>query len=1247
MATDAQSNFLNFRQSLLIQPNNRNPQDIELIYRHLREMQANSQLPEPTVKAMAKSARYEFHNSNVLLYTAEDWSTCWYILLSGSVFLDRCMYLPGSSFGKQSVKGKRSFDCLILENSEMIVIDYPNEQLFKPFQRKSYSMQDLEKLLALDAEEVQYKQVKEGQPNQDKQPMKEKMRASDQYLDRRMSETNEPANDFLSGLKETMVDAAESDDEDDISTASESTAVRDIVRDCLEKDPSERTESDINILMDFVQHLPAFSKVSHNVRHEMCAVMVFAVVETAGSEVMNDGEEMDSWSVILNGSVEVTFATGGSTTMHLGDAFGVKTEPETIFHKGVMRTRVDDCQFVCIAREDYWRIFSQGEADTKKVEEEGEVVLVTEHRTTDGGSREGQVVIRGQSDRLLDHLMEDHSMIDPTYVEDYLLTCVVFQNKPHDLAAKLIRWFDRGQLKDKVTRVMLLWVNNHYSDFESDHFMEGTLERFEFLLEAKKMLGQLKLLSMARSSKAKTRIITLEKPSRDSRLEFSLSGGAEHGQGIFVSKIDYGSKSLNVGLKKGDQILELNGQSFENITMQKALDALMTHSHLSLTVKHNYMAYKQFCEYLQKSKHADKNHVSRNEPNRGKLPAVARSTSDSCERPKLPPGNKKSATLQKGNHLQYQNPPLNVTEMHASGTYPGRQNAKLKKAMMKLSILPKSGSNQELDKLHENEIFNSNFSLKSMDADSNELQFSDDCQVIKVHRSLDQTSKYFVINKETTAQEIVIASVEQFGITDTKGKPLFLCEVTVTEDGVIRQKRLPNIANDLANRISLSSRYFIKNTLSDGGIPDDVAQEIAKEGVTTFLQLSPSDLARELTLQDFDLFRSIDSREYIYNIFDSKNPEKFVNLGRFEETTNTEMFWVMREVCSEINVVKRVKIIKRFIKIAKLCNDFKNYNSMFALLSGLDHSSVTRLKGTWDKVPAKYTKLFEDLKMLMDPSRNMSKYRNLFSGERAYPPLIPFFPIVKKDLTFLHLGNETYVDGLVNFEKLRMIAKEVRKVCKYCAIGYDPGKMDNLSSTSSNAPPSIAQSVVSVITGQNTISRKNRRIVAGMEKKIYEETLGNRRMRQYLENLSTIHVTEDDIYRMSKSCEGPQGSQTLPGRRKIASPLPTTHKKSETIARTQTQTTPAPSILSSDTTSVTSRSSTLPGPLHASPRGPKKFPDVRQPEENRYAAKNTDKSSSLPNTSSNNKDTEYRYQTYPEFLDNEDCDGMEGQVSVV
>ena len=32
---------------------------------------------------------------------------------------------------------------------------------------------------------------------------------------------------------------------------------------------------------------------------------------------------------------------------------------------------------------------------------------------------------------------------------------------------------------------------------------------------------------------------------------------------------------------------------------------------------------------------------------------------------------------------------------------------------------------------------------------------------------------------------------------------------------------------------------------------------------------------------------------------------------------------------------------------------------MFAVISGLGHSSVSRLRNTWDRVPSKYNKMFE------------------------------------------------------------------------------------------------------------------------------------------------------------------------------------------------------------------------------------------------------------------------------------------------
>ena len=66
----------------------------------------------------------------------------------------------------------------------------------------------------------------------------------------------------------------------------------------------------------------------------------------------------------------------------------------------------------------------------------------------------------------------------------------------------------------------------------------------------------------------------------------------------------------------------------------------------------------------------------------------------------------------------------------------------------------------------------------------------------------------------------------------------------------------------------------------------------------------------------------------------------------------------------------------------------------------------------------------------MNPFHNMAMYREL--QRASHSPFIPLFPIIKKDLTFLFDGNETQVDSLVNFEKLRMLSQQIRNIKKYC-----------------------------------------------------------------------------------------------------------------------------------------------------------------------------------------------------------------------
>ena len=179
-------------------------------------------------------------------------------------------------------------------------------------------------------------------------------------------------------------------------------------------------------------------------------------------------------------------------------------------------------------------------------------------------------------------------------------------------------------------------------------------------------------------------------------------------------------------------------------------------------------------------------------------------------------------------------------------------------------------------------------------------------------------------------------------------------------------------------------------------------------------------------VEDFTIFRQIEATEYVDDLFGIKSGYGTPNLTLFSELVNREMMWTISEIVSESsNAAKRMKVIKQFIKVARQCKETQNFNSMFAIISGLGHASISRLKNTWEKLPTKYQKLFQDMQQLMDPSRNMSRYRNLVNGEHVQPPIIPFYPVVKKDLTFIHLANDSKVDSLINFEKCRMIAKEV------------------------------------------------------------------------------------------------------------------------------------------------------------------------------------------------------------------------------
>ena len=133
----------------------------------------------------------------------------------------------------------------------------------------------------------------------------------------------------------------------------------------------------------------------------------------------------------------------------------------------------------------------------------------------------------------------------------------------------------------------------------------------------------------------------------------------------------------------------------------------------------------------------------------------------------------------------------------------------------------------------------------------------------------------------------------------------------------------------------------------------------------------------------------------------------------------------------------RVKVIEKFIKIAKISRKLGNYNTLLAIISGLNLVSVSRLKATWEAVDSKRTKQLEELEAFLSPANNYKAYR-AHMDDTDYPQLrIPILSLFIKDLFFTNDGNSTYSEKLdekgnklINMEKLETIYKKTNTFVK-------------------------------------------------------------------------------------------------------------------------------------------------------------------------------------------------------------------------
>eukprot|EP01117_Protostelium_nocturnum_P017365 TRINITY_DN7069_c0_g1_i1.p1 TRINITY_DN7069_c0_g1~~TRINITY_DN7069_c0_g1_i1.p1 ORF type:complete len:749 (-),score=213.82 TRINITY_DN7069_c0_g1_i1:132-2378(-) len=184
-----------------------------------------------------------------------------------------------------------------------------------------------------------------------------------------------------------------------------------------------------------------------------------------------------------------------------------------------------------------------------------------------------------------------------------------------------------------------------------------------------------------------------------------------------------------------------------------------------------------------------------------------------------------------------------------------------------------------------------------------------------------------------------------------------------------------------------------------------------------FMDIPLEELARQMTLYDHELFKSIPISDFLSKRFTDSLPCTLF-AKRMEHIT----YWAASEIVSASVLKDRIMVLVSFIKLMELLLQMRDFYSLMAIYLALSLMAIDRLGKTWKGLPSRHVVVWDKIKTLMDPSNNFMNYRRLWISSEL--PKIPTPTVFLKDLTFIEEGNpDLNESGMINFNKLVMLGR--------------------------------------------------------------------------------------------------------------------------------------------------------------------------------------------------------------------------------
>jgi len=272
----------------------------------------------------------------------------------------------------------------------------------------------------------------------------------------------------------------------------------------------------------------------------------------------------------------------------------------------------------------------------------------------------------------------------------------------------------------------------------------------------------------------------------------------------------------------------------------------------------------------------------------------------------------------------------------------------------------------------------------------------------------------------------------------------FFVDNTLSRDGHL------NLAKQLRNVMSRMDKATGEETYKTSGYTINPPEpKVPKNIFSPTLQLrdiEEEEIARQLTIIDFNLYSSIQASELLKMAWaNPKHRHKAPGVVAIMQRFDNVALWVSYTILmSFADKKQKSKMMTKFIKIAEHLRALNNFNTLMAILNGVNHPSVKQLKKhISDELDRNYLKSLSELTKLVPNDKASDKVNDkankpyqeaLYTAE---PPCTPYLGFYLQSLSDIEEQNPDNIQGLINFDKRSLVAKVIKEIQTYQQSPYN------------------------------------------------------------------------------------------------------------------------------------------------------------------------------------------------------------------